>query len=37
MAANFKVKKSLLTTYSQFLELIKEERVFLIIIGQAFF
>lgn len=37
MAANFKVKKSLLTTYSQFLELIKEERVFLIIIGASFF
>lgn len=37
MPSKLKVKKSLLTTYYQFIEIIKEERLFLIIIGTCFF
>lgn len=37
MSSNLKVKKSLLTTYYNFIELIKEERVFLIIVSLCFF
>ena len=37
MPSNFKFKKSLLTTYYEFIEIIKEERIFLIIISICFF
>lgn len=37
MSPKIKVKKSLLTTYYQFIEIIKEERVFLIVIALCFF
>jgi len=37
MSSKIQVKKSLLTTYSNFLEIIKEERLFLIIISICFF
>ncbi len=37
MPSKLQVKKSLLTTYYQFIEIIKEERLFLIIIGGFFF
>ena len=37
MPSKLQVKKSLLTTYYQFIEIVKEERLFLIIIGGCFF
>lgn len=37
MPSKLQVKKSLLTTYYQFIEIIKEERLFLIIIAVSFF
>jgi len=37
MPSKLQVKKSLLTTYYNFIELIKEERLFLIIVGVCFF
>ncbi|MCG2590270.1 hypothetical protein [Rhodohalobacter sulfatireducens] len=37
MPSKLQVKKSLLTTYYQFIELIKQERLFLIVIGISFF
>lgn len=37
MPSKIRVKKSLLTTYANFLEIIKEERLFLIVISVCFF
>jgi hypothetical protein len=37
MSSKFKVKKSLSTTYSNFIELIKQERIFLLVLTAAFF
>jgi len=37
MPSNIRVRKSLLTSYYQFIEIVKEERIFLIIISLCFF